>query len=174
MRALTYCKIGNLDLETYEMMKERYPHWFQKMLAQIIGYKKTLLRDLSFYQDEGALNMLDSVGLKEKKIDEKLIEHYYSVFQKLERELFEEKKSDKALKFEMEGMKNSSRKTKEKDLATIRNETKEPLMDNVVPALPSKRQNIVHLMSQSTVFIFLLLASFFFQKLQRTPDCSIA
>lgn len=155
MRALTFCKIGNLDQETFDIMKERFPVWAQKMLDQMLIYKKTLLRDLSFFKEEASLNMLDSTVLKSKIIDEKLIEHYYPVFQKFEKEeMFEEKKNEKVIKGEIDLMKSSSRKNREKDTISIRNETKETLISG--SGASNKRQNIVHLMNQSYIILIIL------------------
>ena len=146
---MTFCKIGNLDQVTFEIMKERFPVWYQKMMDQILIHKKTLLRDLSFFRDEASMNVLDSLTLGKKNIDEKVIEHYYPVFQKFERELFEEKKTEKTIKTELDVMKSSSRKTKIKE-GTIKTEANENLIGAGSSSGSNKpRQNIVHLMNQS-------------------------
>ena len=130
-------------------MKERFPVWYQKMMDQILIHKKTLLRDLSFFRDEASMNVLDSLTLGKKNIDEKVIEHYYPVFQKFERELFEEKKTEKTIKTELDVMKSSSRKTKIKE-GTIKTEANENLIGAGSSSGSNKpRQNIVHLMNQS-------------------------
>ena len=118
-------------------------------MDQILIHKKTLLRDLSFFRDEASMNVLDSLTLGKKNIDEKVIEHYYPVFQKFERELFEEKKTEKTIKTELDVMKSSSRKTKIKE-GTIKTEANENLIGAGSSSGSNKpRQNIVHLMNQS-------------------------
>ena len=130
-------------------MKERFPVWYQKMMDQILIHKKTLLRDLSFFRDEASMNVLDSLTLGKKNIDEKVIEHYYPVFQKFERELFEEKKTEKTIKTELDVMKSSNRKPKIKE-GTIKTEANENLIGAGSSSGSNKpRQNIVHLMNQS-------------------------
>lgn len=130
-------------------MKERFPVWYQRMMDQILIHKKTLLRDLSFFRDEASMNMLDSSTLGKKNIDEKVIEHYYPVFQKFERELFEDKKTEKTIKTELDVMKSSNRKNKSRE-GTIKTEANEILMGAASGSGSNKpRQNIVHLMNQS-------------------------
>ena len=120
------------------------------MLDQILIHKKSLLRDLSFFGEEATVNMLDSSILGRKIIDEKLIEHYYPVFQKFERELFEEKKGEKTIKSEIEVMKSSGRK-KGKEVST-KTDVNELLLASGTGSNSNKRQNIVHLMNQSNFF----------------------
>lgn len=130
-------------------MKERFPVWYQRMMEQILIHKKSLLRDLSFFREEASMNMLDSSTLGKKNIDEKVIEHYYPVFQKFERELFEEKKTDNTLKTELDVIKSSSRKNKSKE-GTVKTEANEVLIGTGSGSSSNKpRQNIVGLMNQS-------------------------
>lgn len=143
-KALTFCKIGHLDAETFEMMKERFPLWNEKMSKQMLKHKTTLLRDLSFYSEENNLGMLDSVNLQGKVIDEKIIEHYYPTYLGIEKEIHGENKSDKIIKKELEKITIS----KNPNSVSNRNETKEAFLSPPPPN--SKRQNIVHLMNQST------------------------
>lgn len=142
-KALTFCKIGHLDAETFEMMKERFPLWNEKMSKQMMKHKTTLLRDLSFYSEENNLGMLDSVNLQGKVIDEKIIEHYYPTYLGIEKEIHGENKSDKIIKKELEKITIS----KNPNSVSNRNETKEAFLSPPPPN--SKRQNIVHLMNQS-------------------------
>ena len=136
VKALTYCKIGSLDQETFNIMKERFPLWNDKMINQMKGHKGTLLRDLSFFKDD----LIESIkGFEDKVIDEKIIEHYYPMYLKFEKDVNEEKKTEKIIKNEIKIM-ISSRKTP-------RTDTHDPLLP-----ISSKRQNIVNLMSQSTFY----------------------
>ena len=135
-RALTFCKIGSLDRETFEIMKESFPLWNQKMVIQMESYKTILLRDLSFFKDE--IIMLDSGILKEKIIEEKVIEYYYPIYLKLEKEISQEKKNEKVIRSELDTLKNSSRKTP-------KTEQNDPFL---MPT-SSKRTNIVNLMNKS-------------------------
>lgn len=152
VRAITYCKIGYLNQETFDIMKERFPVWKDKMVSQMLGYKKTLLTDLSFF-NEGDNKCNDSVNLKNKVIDEKLIEHYYSFYLKIELEKNDEKKNEKNIKNELEGLKNSNRFG-----FSSRKIAKTEGFEDLIRVSPSskrhQRQNIVHLMSQSKLFFF--------------------
>lgn len=149
IKALTFCKIGVLEADTFEILKERFPIWYQKMIVQMKKHKTTLLRDLSFYKSDYNSGILETSTMDFRIIDEKIIEHYYPIYLEIEKDIYGEVKNEKILKKELERMTHTS-------VANNRLESNDHFISP-----PSKRPNIVELMNQSSIFIFVFKFIFF-------------
>lgn len=82
----TFCKIGILTYENYEVLKNKFPKWKTKLYNQYETNKKILINDLSFWgkpRIEREINLFNTNN-DFKIVDEKLIEHYSSYIHELE------------------------------------------------------------------------------------------